>query len=178
MKKITIRGVFLGFILGLTTAALIAGAFTGVFVTVPRPEIKEGEFDFTLTYELDGKTEKIEGTYVCRFDGVYRALDGKGRQWKGYIKDHDYFTDYEIKATDEGMIMVDLDICAEFFMSDPNYKITENTDEPKPEPYLYITSGDASDESPSAEFFYSAYEGDEVKIISFVYDSPIENTYK
>ncbi len=178
MKKITLSGITVGFVLGLVVSALIAASFTGVFVTVPKPEIKEGEFDFALTYELDGETKKIEGTYVCKFEGVSRALDGVGRDWKGYIKDHDDFTNYELKTTDEGVIKVDLDICADFFMSDPNYQNMKNSDDPKPEPYVYITSGDPSAEDPANEFFFDLYEGDDVKIISFEYDQPIENTYK
>ena len=177
-KKITILGVAVGFILGLAVSALIAASFTGVFVTVPKPEIKEGEFDFVLTYELDGETKKIEGTYVCKFEGVSRALDGVDRDWKGYIKDHDDFTSYELKTTPEGTIKVDLDICADFFMSDPNYQNMKNSDDPKPEPYIYITSGDPSIEDPANEVTYALYEGDDVKIISFEYDAPIENTYK
>ena len=178
MKKnnITIKGVALGLgiglILGLIISVLVAGAFNGAFRSIPKPDIREGEFDFALTYEVDGEEKKIEGTYVCKFDGVTKALDGVCRDWTGYIKDHDNFTDYEIKTTDKGVIMVNLDISPEFFMSDPNYKLSENTDDPKPEPYLYIKSGD-----PANEAFFD-YTDDNVKIISFEYDQPIENTYR
>ena len=181
MKKVTFKGVALGMglgiILGLVIAGFIVGAFTGAFVSIPKPEIKEGEFDFALTYEVDGETKVIEGTYVCKFDGVSRYIDGVGRDWTGYIKDHDNSTDYEIKTTDEGVIKIDLDICSEFFMSDPSYKISENTDVYKPEPYIYITSGDATIEDPTNEVFFDYYSGDDVRIISFEYDQPIENTY-
>jgi hypothetical protein len=173
-KKITFSGVALGFVLGLLVSALIAGAFTGAFVSVPKPEIKEGEFDFALTYEVDGETKKIEGTYVCKFDGISRQLDGVGRKWIGYIKDHDESTNYDIKTTDEGAIKVDLDICADFFMSDPNYPNMKSSDDPKPEPYVYITSGDDS----ANEVTFNLYEGDDVKIISFEYDPPVENIYR
>ena len=66
--------------------------------------------------------------------------------------------------------MVGLDICPEFFMSDPYYYIMSGKD--KPEPYLYIKSGE-----PSNEAFFD-YTDDDVKIISFEYDQPIENTYR
>lgn len=176
MKKIALVGI--GFLIGLLVAVLIAASFMGFFVTVPKPEIKEGEFDFALTYELDGETKKLEGTYVCKFEGVSRALDGVGRDWTGYIKDHDDFTDYELKTTDEGTIKVNLDICSEFFMADPFFKINANTDDPKPEPYVYITSGDPSLEDPANEVTFNLYEGDDVKIISFEYDPPVENIYR
>ena len=168
-KKIT----FLVIAVGLIVAALIATYFTSVFADIPKPEIKEGEFDFALTYEVDGERKKIEGTYVCKYKGVSKNIDGVGRKWKGYIKDHDDFTDYEIKTTDEGTIKIDLDISSAFFMSDPIYQLTGNTDNPKPEPYIYIVSGD-----PAKDGTIKAYEGDDVKIISLEYDPPIENTYK
>lgn len=63
-KKIRFLGIAAGVVLCLPVAALIAASFTGAFSRVPRPEIKEGEFDFALTYELDGETKKIDGTYL------------------------------------------------------------------------------------------------------------------
>ena len=177
-KKIIFLGIAVVFVLGLVVAALIVASFLGAFTTVPKPEIKEGEFDFALTYEVDGETKIIEGTYVCKFDRVSRNIDGVGRKWIGYIKDHDDSIDYEIKKTDDGTIKINLDIYSQFFMSDPIYKLSGNTDDPKPEPYIYITSGDASAEDPANEVTFNLYEGDDVKIISFEYDEPIENTYK
>ena len=34
----------------------------GFIGTPTTPEIKEGEFDFVLTYEIDGEIKTIEGT--------------------------------------------------------------------------------------------------------------------
>ena len=150
----------------------------GLFGKGSTPEIKEGEFDFKLVCEVDGELKTIEGTYLCKFDKVEYYLDGVSRQWTGYIKGHEDSTVYVLKTTDEGVIKVNLDICSEFFMSDPGYKANANTDDPKPEPYLYITSGDESIEDPANEILFNLYEGDDVKIISFEYDAPIENKYK
>lgn len=175
-KKILIKiAVIVCVVAGLFFAV---GFMFGFFDHIDRPEIKNGEFNFSLTYEIDGKTETIEGTYVCKFEGVHRAIDGMSRQWTGYIRNHDDSTDYEIKTTHDGVIKVDLDICSEFFMSDPFYKSNANTDDPKPEPYLYITSGGSTVEDPSNEVLFGYYEGDDVKIISFEYDPPIKNVYK
>ena len=180
-KKKTWLGVILGLglVLGVVISAFIVGSFPGFFRTVPKPEIKEGEFDFALTYEVDGEIKVIEGTYVCEFDGITRAIDGVGRRWNGYIKNHDDFTDYKIKTTDEGVIKIDLNICSEFFMSDPEYEMIVSSDQTAPEPYVYIASGDENvEDNPTNEVFISCYEGDDVKIISFEYDEPIENIYK
>ena len=139
-----------------------------------KPVIKEGEFDFVLTYEVDGKIDTIEGTYVCKFEKVEYFLDGISRKWNGYIKGHENFTSYALKTTDEGVIKVELDICPEFFMSDPHYKSNINSDDRKPKPYLFITPVEYDEN----EYKGNWYEGDDVKIISFEYDPPIENAYR
>ena len=144
----------------------------GLFGKSSKPEIKEGEFDFVLTYEVDGEIKKIEGTYVCEFERVDYYLDGISRHWNGYIKGHEQSETYALKTTAEGIIKVNLDISPAFFMSDPHYKANENTDDPKPEPYLYIVAAESEN-----EYMGNLYEGDDVKIISFEYDKPIENTY-
>ena len=59
-------------------------------------------------------------------------------------------------------------------MSDPHYKSNINSDERKPEPYLFITPTEYDVNESKLNY----YEGDDVKIISFEYDAPIENTYK
>lgn len=151
----------------------VFSSFFSFFEVVERPEIKTGEFDFALTYEIDGEIKTIEGTYVCKFEKVEYFLDGINRKWTGYIKGHEHSDMYALKTTDEGIIKVNPDLSPEFFMSDPHYKSGENTDFPKPEPYLYIVA-----EESENEYLLNRYEGDDVKIISFEYDPPIENKYK
>lgn len=146
-------------------------AFAG---SATKPEIKEGEFDFVLTYEVDGEIGTIEGTYVCKFEKVEYYLDGINRKWTGYIKGHENSNCYVLKTIDGVMVKVDLDLNPQFFMSDPHYKSNINSDEPKPEPYLYISTS-TDDEN---EYKFNYYEGNDVKIISLEYDAPIENTYK
>ena len=177
-KKTVIKVLVSGLVVVFIAAAVMLASIHGAFKTVAKPEIKEGEFDFALTYEVDGENKVIEGTYVCEFDGTNRAIDGVGRRWNGYIKDHDDFTNYEIKKNDDGVIKIDLNICSEFFMSDPQYQMIVSSEQTKPEPYIYITSGDPSIEDPANEVSFALYEGDDVKIISFEYDEPIENIYK
>ena len=53
----------------LTFILLISSVFS-FFEIIEKPEIKVGEFDFSLTYEIDSEIKIIEGTYVCEFDGI------------------------------------------------------------------------------------------------------------
>ena len=39
---------------------------TGCGPDVPLPEVKEGIFDFTVTYELNGEVKTVKNTYVCK----------------------------------------------------------------------------------------------------------------
>ena len=82
------------------------------------------------------------------------------------------------EKTDDGVIKIDLNICSEFFMSDPQYEMIVSSEQTKPEPYVYITSGNENVDDPENEISFSDYEGDDIKIISFEYDEPIENIYK
>ena len=72
------RGIYSYF---LTFVLLISSVFS-FFEIIQKPEIKVGEFDFQLTYEIDGEIKTIEGTYVCEFDGIDRSLQGAIRLLK------------------------------------------------------------------------------------------------
>ena len=49
----------------------------------PKPEIKYGEFDFELVYEIDGESRTIEDTIICEFDGFnIDEANGKTRKWE------------------------------------------------------------------------------------------------
>ena len=49
---------------------------TGCGSISPNPKIKEGEFDFSVTYEFNGETKTVSGVYVCEYDGRSWVLDG------------------------------------------------------------------------------------------------------
>ena len=78
MKKI-----FIAFVL----VFLISVNLTSCGLTVPRPEVKQGEFNFSVTYEFNEETKTVSGVYVCEYSGTDWALDGGShRDWNGYIK--------------------------------------------------------------------------------------------
>ena len=158
------------------TFVLLFSLVFSFFGIVEKPEIKEAEFDFKVVYEIDGEIKTIEGTYVCEFGGIDRSFNGASRYWNGYIEGHDGSTCYVLKTIDHTRVMLELNLCAEFFMSDPDNMYSDGTLVFMPDPCIYTTTFDPDVENPE-EFDYEVYKGDNIKIISFEYDPPIENTY-
>lgn len=163
------KDLFSGIYSYFVAAIFVFSSIFSFFEIVERPEIKTGEFDFKLVYEIDGEIKSIEGTYVCEFGGIDRSFVGAGRHWIGYIEGHDGSTCYYLKTVDKGDVMVELDFSPRYFMSDPDFIDAYDI---APEPYIYITSGD-----PDNGQYFEIYEGDAIKMISFEYDPPIENRY-
>lgn len=169
------------FIIAVVASALLFGVIAVadmfcLFERIEKPVIKEGEFDFALVYSVDGEEKTFEGTYVCKYDGVTRALDGMGIDWTGYIEGHEDSCSIDIKKEEKGIIKIDLDLSPRFFMGDETYKIASGNNEPKPEPMVYIDFyGDDTGETFEHPL---DYEIEGVEIISFTYDEPIENTFR
>lgn len=171
------RDFFLGIYSYFLPFILLFSSIFSFFGLVEKPEIKEGEFDFEVVYEIDGEIKTIEGTYVCEFGGIDRSFVGASRYWNGYIKDHDGSTSYVLKTIDNSSVVLELNLTAGFFMSDPDNIYDDGTFVFMPDPYIYIVSGDPTIEDPTNELYFEPYEGDAIKIISFEYDPPIENKY-
>ena len=165
------KRVFSAFVM----AVLVAAMLTGCGLTVPRPEIKEGKFDFSVTYELNGENKTISGVYVCEYNGTDWALDGGShRDWKGCIEGGSEDDCFEIGTTEDGGA---INVCLDF---DPDYFMGEDVVEYKgvPEPYLIVvypmTEDGALTFINDAETVAEQYGA---KIISHVYDEPINNSF-
>lgn len=159
----------------LVLAALVAAMLTGCGLTVPRPEIKEGKFDFSVTYELNGETKTISGVYVCEYNGTDWALDGGShRDWKGCIEGGSEDDCFEIGTTEDGgVIIISMHLSADYFMGE---NVTGGLDLPEPElmiqyPYDELGGMQMIREAEIIEQNYGA------KIISYEYDAPIENSF-
>lgn len=148
----------------------------------PEPRIKEGRFDFSVTYEVDGQVNTISSVFVCKFVMSGRHIDGYYRKWNGYIEDRsieELFPEFHyqciiVKTNEYGIIYLELNLYEEYFMSDPYYNFGCT------EPRLFIEYYDDKAEE------IGTYVTDDpeiiesygVKIISFEYDEPIENIYE
>ena len=160
------------FTLILALALMFTLASCGL--TVPRPEIKSGEFKYSVTYEYNGEVNTISGIYVCEYAGLSWALDGGySRDWSGYIKGADDNDHIELGTIDDGdVVILVLNFFPEYFMDDFNYDLYD-----VPAPYIMIKD---YTEDGGIRFIHEVDLIEELcgaKIISYEYDSPIENTF-
>lgn len=161
----------------LILAAALVLTFTSCGLTVPRPEIKEGEFDLSVTYELNGEQKTLSAVYICEYDGVSWSIEGGdfSRDWadrtEGDYKGDDYSATIG-KTEDGGDIILFFGVYPEYFMDD------STGDRGTPEPSLHISYPEDEDggmrhvgDAQEIEREYGA------RIISYNYEKPIENSY-
>ena len=164
--------IIAGFYRLLSLLLLCSLCLSGCGLSMPRPEIKSGEFNFSVTYEYGGETRTVSGVYVCRFEGVDWVLDGGYyREWSGHIKGN---TTEEIitlgTAEDGGVIELYLAFDPDHFMGDFHWE--------EDEPFMPYLSVKLFDEGLyfqcDAEIIAETYGA---RIISYEYDEPIENSF-
>ena len=151
----------------------ITSLFSGCLAKLPVPEIKEGRFDFSFDYEINGEVQTYTGVYVCKYDGIYVSCVDKGREWTGYIENLDQTIDSPIQTNSDGVVFVGINFRPEYFMGDPEY-----VDYEIGEPYLYIVyHSDNPDEFHiEIELDFMAEYG--IRLISYDYPEPIENSFE
>ena len=157
----------------LILAIMLACMLAGCGSTVPNPEIKEGEFDFSVTYVFNGKKKTISGVYVCKYNGISWSLKGDShREWKGYIKGGKIEESVEIGTTkDGGRVELNLALYPDYFMDDFVEGYLD-----VPVPYISVISVD----DEGMRILTDPNEVEEncgAKIISYEYDEPIENSF-
>lgn len=145
---------------------------SGCVASVAVPTVKEGRFDFSITYELHGEEKTYEGTYICRFDGAYVSCVGNGRDWTGYMEDGNE-TEIAIETNEYGVLYIGLGFYPEYFMSDPDY---EGASIPEPTLFLIYHSDDPDCISIDRESDFLEVYG--IRIIDYHYAEPMENKYQ
>lgn len=159
----------------VTLALLSALALTlsGCGFTVARPEIKSGEFNFSVTYEYAGEVKTVSGVYVCEYAGTSWTLDGGyDRDWTGYIKgadDNDHIILDTVEGGDEVILV--LNLRPDYFMDDFNFDLYDI-----PAPYIMIK--DYTEEG--VRFLQDAVEAERdygAKVISYEYGEPVGNSF-
>ena len=153
-------------------ALLLLLGLTGCGASVLRPEVTEGKFDVSVTYEVGGETKTLALVYVCEYDGVKMTLEGtRYRAWNGHFAGYEDGDVIDIFEADDGSrIVLNFLIYAEYFMGEPDF--VDFYPEAKTE-RIYFEDGiemiDYDEEFIAKDFG--------VRIISINYDEPIKNTF-
>ena len=148
----------------------ISVTLTSCGLDVLRPEIKEGRFNISVTYEYNGETKTASGVYICEYDGVnwWDINRDPCANWKesyeGDIQDDGIIP--ICKTDDGGEILISFLLYPEYFMGDPEY--ADYT--PRIRAELWYADEQTDDVERIAEHG--------VKLIGYEYDEPIENLYK
>jgi hypothetical protein len=134
-----------------------------------KPVITEGEFPFSITYELDGKRVTIEDVYRVHYVKNGGYADTKSRIYAGeLVSSGEDETLYTLKKDTTTRIELWTRFYPDYLMGDPEYDYFEN-EAFEPKIYYYdAEETEYQDEETLAE------QG--VKLIGFEYPAPVENS--
>ena len=146
----------------------------------PAPKIKEGRFNFSVTYEQWGETKTISGIYVCKYAGRSFTLEGGDfeREWEGHIEGIEHAGEVYNSAVlvyrtdDGGEIYLDLSLSAAHMMGEPY--LADAVIEPG---FFHEYSNEdhtVSHAGLSPEEIEAIYG---LRIVDYQYDPPIKNSF-
>lgn len=147
--------------------AVISCLLTGI---TKEPVIKEHDFEYSVTYKLDGEVKTYEGGFKCSFTGHDGHDDPTFREYAGaHMKNGNVLDSISITvAQKDGVelsIVIDLD--AAYLMGDPDkYEYVPGNEEP------YLEAVDAEGYGVEVSEYFDA------ELISWEYPEPIENSFK
>ena len=161
-KKLSLPAIILG------VAVLAIAAYSILSSIAYKPTVTEGEFPFSITYELDGKTVTINEVYKARYDRNDGYADTKTRVYVGGVGDSEEgSTSYVLKRDENTRIELYTHLYPDYLMGDSEY---DYFDDEAFEPKIYYYDADEIEYSDEETL---AAHG--VKLISFEYPTPIEN---
>ncbi len=151
---------------------LLPLSLTSCGLNVPRPEVKDGEFDVSVTYEVNGEIKTLDLVYICEYDGVDLTLEGTSyRAWRGHFDGYEDGDIIPVLETEDGKVALCVLIYPEYFMGEPDYAsdfyphVLTN--------YIYYEDGvemiDDDQELIAEEYG--------VRVIGCEYSEPIENSF-
>lgn len=136
----------------------------------PKPQIKYGEFDYSLVYSVSGEEIRADGTLIFEYDGVSKQLNGVSNKWKTYIKGTKE-AKILVSENEEGKIYIFLPADARYYMDDPGFELAGLQIQEKPW-FVY----EANALSSSSEEEQKALRG--LEIVEWEIEEPIENVYE
>ncbi len=154
----------------LAVAVLAIAVYSLISSIAKKPTITEGEFPFSITYELNGETVTINDVYKARYVAKDGHADTKSRVYVGEIGNMgEGNTIYTLKKDANSRIELWTYFHPEYLMGDPAY---DYFDDAAFEPIIYYFD--------SEEIEYHDEEtltAQGIKLIGFEYPEPIENTF-
>ena len=160
--KLPIIIIVIGMIVAVASCFL-----TGI---LQEPVIKEHDFEYSVTYKLDGEVKTFEGVFKCSFNGYDGHDDPTVRNYVGeYTQNgialHSHSFTVAKKDGVELSIVTALD--AAYLMGDPDKYEYESGNE---DPYLEAIDSEGYGVEVSDVF--------DAEIISWEYPEPVENSFK
>lgn len=152
----------------LCAAVLVIAVYSLVSNIAVKPTVTQGEFPFSITYELDGERVTVKDVYKAHYVGNGGYADTKGRMYEGGIEGVGG-TLYTLKKDETGRIELWTWFYADYLMGDTEYDYFED-EAFEPRIYYYDT-----EETEYHDEETLAAKG--VKLIDFEYPTPIKNSF-
>ena len=175
-KKLTSTMIFLA----MTIIAYIIASVLFCYTT--KPEVTNGEFPFSITYEYKDETKTLSGVFKCEYSGSSTTNREHHRYWtEEIVYDNPENVEYPFIVDQNDELQTTLSVhenmFAGYFMGDPLYKDyyeeygLEGV-EPRVEYYDYKNEIYLDDENKD-----EILESIDFRIVDFTYAEPIENSF-
>lgn len=146
----------------------------------PAPTVKEGRFNFSVTYEQWGEAKTLSGVFVCKYAGRSFSPESGNfrRDWEGHFEGIEhvgeiYNSAVLISTTDDGgEIFLDFSLTAAHMMGEPY--LADAVIEPS---FFQVYSNEDRTSSSVGAGPEEIEELYGLKIVSYQYDKPIENSF-
>ena len=154
----------------LAVAILATVVYSVISSIAFKPTVTEGEFPFSITYELDGERVTIDDVYKVHYVRNDGYADTKSRVYAGELESSgEDDTLYTLKKDENTRVELWTNFYADYLMGDTEY---DYFDEEAFEPRIYYYDAEEIEYSDEETL---AAQG--VKLISFEYPTPIENSF-
>ena len=165
IKRLKIAAIIIAIGLVLSLAACL---FNNTILT---PAIAEKDFNYSVTYKLNGETKTLEGVYKCKYDGYRQGQDPHDRYYtEEYTVDGETTASrtYTIAEKDGIELYIVTSLDAHYLMGD-----TDNDSwSPLEDPFL-----EAEDQQDNELEQTQMLEMFDAEIISWEYPEPVKNTF-
>ena len=154
----------------LAVSILAIAVYSVVSSIAFKPTVTEGEFPFSITYELDGERVTVEDVYKVRYVRNDGYADTKSRVYEGVLASiGEDKTLYTLKKGENTRIELYTKFHPDYLMGDTEY---EYFDDEAFEPVIFYYDAEEIEYYDEETL---AAQG--VKLISFEYPTPIENSF-